>query len=400
MEEQRGDVNAPETERPEIAEILLAAVWHDRLKIILLTIAGTLIATGFAFLVPNEYTSIAQLMPPDQATISGISTLSMMGGTTSSLPSISSNLISARTPGQTAIGILTSRTSLDAIASRLDLLHLYHCRYEMDARKALLSSTAIVEDKKTGIISIAVTDKDAVRARDMAKAYIDELNSLLGKVASSSARKERLFLEDRLKILKSERDDTARQLSEFSSHNATIDPQNQGIVTVRATQQLIDQLAVSEARMSELKESYNADNPRVKSLGARIATLHSQINVASGRADAKGSGKAGVMPSLRELPILGATYFDLHQQLEMQEVLYETLTRQYELAKVQEAKELAAIKVLDEPEVAERKSLPHRSYYMLGGCFVSALFSMSWVVGRAFWKRSDGWNSMRAMLKG
>ena len=91
-------------------------------------------------------------------------------------------------------------------------------------------------------------------------------------------------------------------------------------------------------------------------------------------------------PSLRELPILGVTYSDLSRQLMMQESIYETLTRQYELAKVQEAKEIPPVKILDEPEVAERKSSPHRADIVILAAVLSAIAGITWVLASTLWK--------------
>jgi capsular polysaccharide biosynthesis protein len=95
--------------------------------------------------------------------------------------------MSARTPGGTFIGILDSQTAQDDIINRFDLRRVYHRKFYFDTRKILTERTAIVEDKKSGIISIAVTDRDPNRARDLAEAYVEELNKLVNKVSTSSA---------------------------------------------------------------------------------------------------------------------------------------------------------------------------------------------------------------------
>ena len=104
-------------------------------------------------------------------------------------------------------------------------------------------------------------------------------------------------------------------------------------------------------------------------------------------------------PSLRELPILGVTYSDLSRQLMMQENIYETLTKQYELAKVEEAKEIPPVKVLDEPEVAERKSLPHRLIIVALGTVLSAFAGIAWVFVGKLWESTKDSHSTRTATK-
>jgi uncharacterized protein involved in exopolysaccharide biosynthesis len=108
-----------------------------------------------------------------------------------------------------------------------------------------------------------------------------------------------------------------------------------------------------------------------------------------GKVDGADQKSDQLYPSIRELPILGVTYSDLSRQLAMQEGIYEILTKQYELAKVQEAKEIPTIKVLDEPQVPERKSSPHRSLIVLVGVLVSAFAGIMWIVACKLWEITD-----------
>ena len=166
-------------------------------------------------------------MPPDQQALSSTSMLSALAGA-GPAASLGGGLMSTRTPGGTFIGILDSQTAQDDIIDRFDLRRVYHCKFYIDARKTLTERTAIDEDKKSGIISIAVTDRDPNRARDIAKAYIEELDKLVNSLSTSSARREREFLEQRLKSIKSDLDASSVALSQFSSRNATMNPQSQG----------------------------------------------------------------------------------------------------------------------------------------------------------------------------
>jgi capsule polysaccharide export protein KpsE/RkpR len=307
-------------------------------------------------------------------------------------PGLGGSLMSTRTPGQMAIGILTSRTAQDAIINRYDLKIIYHCKFYTDARQALTAQTTITEDKKTGIVSIEVTDRNPRLARDLAKAYVDELDVLLNTVSTSSARRERIFLEERLKSLKSDLDTTSNKLSQFSSRNATINPQTQGQALLQSATNLQSQLIVSQSELNGLKAQYSDDNVRVREARARIDELQKQLRkMGSTEESLDGTDlKAGQLyPSIRELPILGATYSDLSRQLVMQESIYETLVRQYEIAKVEEAKEISTIKVLDEPELPERKSWPHRSAIVIFGSLVSTFVGAMWIIARKMWEITD-----------
>jgi capsule polysaccharide export protein KpsE/RkpR len=384
-------------------EILIAelgmVIWQRRHWLAKVIGLGVLVAIGIALLIPNKYTSTAQLMPPDAQSLSSTSMLSALAGAGSIAPSLAGGLMSARTPGGTFIGILDSQTAQDDIINRFDLRRVYHCKLYFDARKILTERTTIVEDKKSGIISIAVMDRDRYRARDLAEANVEELDKLVNRVSTSSARRERIFLEERLKSIKSALDASSRAFSQFSSRNATMDPQKQGEATVEAAGKLQGELIAAQSELSGLKAQYTDDNMRVREVRGRIDELQRQLRKMSGVGDnVNGADLTAdqLLPSVRKLPLLGLTYYDLYRQVTMQDTIYQTLTKQYELAKVQEAKEIPTVKVLDEPDVPERKSSPHRMTIVALGFLLSALAGITWILASALWDLTYGPHPVKA----
>jgi len=158
---------------------LVAAIWQRRRWLAKVTGLGLLFATGIAFLIPNTYTSKAQLMPPDPQALANTSTLNVLAGTGAIAPSLTGGLMNMRSPSGTFIGILYSQTAQDDIINRFDLRRIYNRKLYIDTRKILTKRTTIVDDKKSGIISISVMDRDRYRARDLAQAYIEELDKLV-----------------------------------------------------------------------------------------------------------------------------------------------------------------------------------------------------------------------------
>ena len=375
-----------------IAELGIV-IWRRRRWLAKVIGLGTLVTIGIALLIPNKYTSTAQLMPPDPQVLSSTSMLSALAGTGSIAPSLAGGLMSARTPAGTFIGILDSQTAQDDIINRFDLRRVYYRKLYVDTRKILTERTTIVEDKKSGIISIAVMDRDRYRARDLAEAYVEELDKLVNKESTSSARRERIFLEERLKSIKSDLDTSSRALSQFSSRNATMDPQKQGEATVEAAGKLQGELIAAESELSGLKAQYTDDNMRVREIRGRIDELQRQLRKMGGVGeDVNGADLKTdqLLPSVRKLPLLGFTYYDLYRQVAMQDTIYQTLTKQYELAKVQEAKEIPPVKVLDEPDVPERKSSPPRAIIVALGFLLSALAGIAWILASALWDLTYG----------
>jgi uncharacterized protein involved in exopolysaccharide biosynthesis len=382
-----------------IAELGMV-IWQRRRWLAKVIGLGVLVAVGIALLIPNKYTSTAQLMPPDPQALSSTSILSALAGTGSIAPTLAGGLMNGRTSGGTFIGILDSQTAQDDIINRFDLRRVYHCKFYVDARKILTERTSIVENNKSGIISIAVTDRDPNRARDLDEAYVEELDKLINKVSTSSARRERIFLEGRIKSVKSDLDASSRALSQFSSRNATMDPQKQGEATVEAAGKLQGELIAAQSELSGLKAQYTDDNMRVREVRGRIDELQRQLRKMSGAGDnVNGADLTAdqLLPSVRKLPLLGLTYYDLYRQVTVQDTIYQTLTKQYELAKVQEAKEIPAVKVLDKPGMPERKSSPPRGIIILLGFVLSAMVGTTWILVSVLWDLTDDSHPMKAV---
>ena len=352
-------------------------------------LAGLVLSGILAFVIPPEYKSTAQLMPPDAGSFSGTGLMAIAAGVTSaSALGAASNLIGGRTQGATFVGVLTSRTVQDDIIDRFHLREVYGLDTRMGARKKLGRRTSADEDRKSGIITISVIDNDPERARDIAAAYVGELNKLVAQVSTSSARNERVFLESRLKAVKDDLDAVSRNLGNFSSRNATFDLETQGRSMLEAAAKVQAEIMVAESELRGLESTYGAENARVRAAGARLAELQRQLKTFSGTHNetAASLGDDQLYPSVRKLPMLGLTYTDLYRQARIQEAVYEILTKQYELSKVQEAKELPSVKVLDAPDVPEKKIFPPRLAFTAVGGLLALLFALTWLALAEYWE--------------
>jgi uncharacterized protein involved in exopolysaccharide biosynthesis len=288
-----------------------------------------------------------------------------------------------RTPGQTAIGIIGSRSSMDAIIAKFDLARVYHSHHSEDTRKSLSKYTDLQEDKKSGIITISVTDTDKGRAQAIAAEYIAQLDSIVNHLGESSAGRERVFLQQRLAEVKAQLDQSSQQLSQFSSRNATMDPAKQGQAMVESAARLQGELIAAQSELSALETTYAPASPQARQAQARVGQLQSKLNGVTGNGSqsaATTAGDAAGLPSLRRIPVLGATYLELYRKVEAEATLYEMLSKQYELTRIQEAKEIPPVRVLDAPSVPDKHSSPHRSIIVLIAAVASFLGAISWIL--------------------
>jgi uncharacterized protein involved in exopolysaccharide biosynthesis len=388
-------VGAPRHE-PSALVNCAAILWRERRWLARVTAVGGLLTLLMALLVPNRYESSTRLMSPDmrgsasEALMTGL--LSRTGGG-GGLVGLGANLLGIDNTGAIFIGVLNSRTVADNLVKRFDLKKVYGNRRDQDARAELAGRTTISEDRKTEIITIAVEDRDPQRAAALAAAYVDELNNLLVQVNTSSAHRERVFIEDRLKVVRPELDIAAKQLSDFSTQTTTLDPKEQGKAMLEGVATLQGELIANETQLRGLQQIYTGNNVRIRSLQARIGELRHQLELLRGSgaepSPGPGDGDDSSYPSFRRLPALGATYADLYREVKLREVVFETLTQQYEMAKIAEAKEIPSVKVLDPANLPEKKSGPHRALITLLGVFLSFAFGTIFVIGRAAWKQVD-----------
>ena len=227
-----GEVSLPEPPLEDTREWQadqLRLLWGRRRFFFRAVAVGLLVSTLVAFLIPKSYTSTTQLMPPDPQSTSGMAMMAAMaakGG--GGLAGVAGDLLGLKSSGALFIGVLRSETSQDRLVEQFDLKRVYSARLSIDARMRLDENTSISEDKKSGIITISVTDHSPQRAAALANAYVDELNSRASELSTSSAHREREFLEERLKVSKRDLDDASNQLAQFSSKNNTLDIQQEG----------------------------------------------------------------------------------------------------------------------------------------------------------------------------
>lgn len=373
--------------------VRLRRLWDERRFLSRCAGLGLVLATALAFLIPSRYESSAQLMPPDTESSGSMALLAAFSGQASGLGAIASELLGLKSTGGLFMGVLKSRTVQDKIIDRFDLKKVYGVRLEEKARQKLTDNTVILEDKKSGIIKLTVTDRSPQRVAAIAGAYVTELDHLMVQLSTSSARRERIFLEQRLSGVKEDLESAEKDFGQFASKNATVDISEQAKAMVGAAATLEGQLIAAESELEGLKQIYTDSNVRVRTIQARIAELRRQLQNLGGKAGSASSSRqatsASLYPSLRELPVLGVPYADLFRRLKLEEAIFETLTKEYEIAKVQEAKEIPTVKVLDSPEVPEQKSFPPRLLIILSGTLGILILGIAWVFGTARWKEID-----------
>jgi capsule polysaccharide export protein KpsE/RkpR len=270
---------AGETLSTKIARFLRTC-WLRRKVILVLVAAGVLISILYAFSLPNIYTSTTTLMPPDN--VSPYSAIMSALSPNSPAAELGSSALGLNTPGDLFISILESRDVEDGLISRFNLAQYYKTRLNEDTRRSLAGDTSIEEDRKSGIITISVKARNPVFAATLANGYVDELSRVVNDNTTFAARRERIFLEERVKEVKEKLDETAKDLSQFSTRSGAVDVPSQTKSMVDEGLKLQAELIDGRSQLAALRETYSEDSVRVRALEAHNAELQRELGKMSG----------------------------------------------------------------------------------------------------------------------
>jgi capsule polysaccharide export protein KpsE/RkpR len=407
--QQRGKQGPPPAIPAKATWVENASLFWDYRRIFARVAAIVFVFTILmALLMPKEYTSVARIMPPEQGGNSAALLAAVLGRSSAvgsagggGLAGLAGSLLGAKNNGALFAALLHSGTVSGHLIDRFDLQRVYHRRYREDTAKRLGHLTKITEDIKSGVITVAVTDETRDRARDLAQGYVDELNNLLAKVNTSSAHREREFIEQRLNTVQSELQRAQLELSDFSSKNTTIDIREQTRATVDAGAKLEGQLIAGESELDSLRQIYGNQNVRVRAAQARNATLQRELQRANGRSDQEPDGQdidaSHPYPALRQLPQLGVRWANLYRNVRIHETVFDLLSEEYELARIEEVKAIPTVSLVDVPGLPERKSGPHRTLIVLISTLLSMVLTAAFLLARRSWLAMEAGDPRRVL---
>src|SRR5690348_2040326 len=394
----------------------LRLLWAHRSFLARVLAVGLVISCVIAFLIPSSYESTAKLMPPDQGA-GGLGILTALagriggdsgsssGGGSGGLAGLAGDILGLKTSGDLFIGVIESRTARDDIITKFDLRRVYSLypwasSWE-DTRKKLEGHTDVSSDRKSGIITIKVTDHNPRRAAAMAQEYVAELDHIVTTSNTSAAHRERVFLESRLSEVKQDLESAEKDFSQFASKNTAINIPEQGKAMIAAAAELEGQLIAAQTQLESVRQIYSDGNVRVREAQARVNELRQQLERITGQPAGGTASRAKApeseYPSIRQLPILGVNYADLYRRTKIEEAVFGSLTQEYELAKVEEAKETPSVKVLDAPNLPGKKSGPPRLLISLGGMILAGAFGVLWIFEVENWRRMDAQDPGKAL---
>ncbi len=347
----------------DLIEVLTTLAKHKTL-LITLPIVSALLAFCISLLLPNIYSAKAVLMTPQQGQSGSAALLGQLGG----LAGAAGGALGIKNPADMYVGLLKSRTIADRLIERFDLQKIYDEKLASTTRKTLATNTSLMAGKD-GFITIEVEDEDPKRATAIANAYPEELRALSRTLAVTEASQRRLFFEKQLLQAREELTKAEFELQKTQEKTGVIQLEGQAKAIIEGIAQLRAQIAAKEVQLGTMRTFATGQNPEYLRAQQDLAGLRSQLK---NREQESGS-KEGSMVSSGKVPQIGLENLRKIREVKYHEAIMEIMARQFELAKVDEAKDAALIQVVDIAIEPDRKIKPKRSMIVLAA-FLIAFF--------------------------
>lgn len=355
---------------------LLKEIWSGRRVVMLSTAVVGAAALAVAMSLPPMFTARTVVMPPQQqssglaAALGSLGAIAGVGGGSA-----------LKNPNDLYIGILKSRRVADSLIKRFDLKARFEVKTMVEAR-LLLDGKASIQSAKSGLIDIAVEDKDPVFAANLANAFVEELKQVNQSLAVTDAAKRRFFFERQLKDVRSDLAAAETRLEQLQKNTGLILPEGQVANVIRVTADLKARISAKEIQLAAMRSFATDKNPDFVRAQEELTALRHQLEQLS----ATESNEAGLLPGAAKLPENGLAYLRALREVKYQEALLEVMAKQYELARIDEARDSSLIQVLDMATPPDRKSGPKRAMIAVVGTLLGALFGTAYVLFKA-WRR-------------
>lgn len=365
--------------KPGKCDVLDWLIVLSRRKRIILrtTLAAAVLATIVAFVVPNRYTATAKILPPQQSQSLAASMIGQLGAL-GPMAAMAQKDLGLKNPSDLYVGMLRSRTVADALIRRFDLLRVYREKKMSGARKDLENASGIVVGKE-GFVSISVEDKDRSRAPQVANAYVEELRKLTQDLAVTEAGQRRIFFERQLELAKNNLADAEQALKATEQKTGLIQLDGQAKAIIESVVKLRAAIAAKEVQLHAMRLFSTEQNPDVLMGEQQLSGLRAQLTLlekqSGGPGDIVGNAPGNVQVPVGNVPEAGLQYVRKLRDLKYAETIFELLAKQYEAARLDEAKTAAVIQVVDPALEPDRKSSPPRTLIVVLAALLGFLSS-------------------------
>jgi tyrosine-protein kinase Etk/Wzc len=363
---------------PSPLDLLILLAAHKRILIRTIVVAAVL-ATATAFLLPVRYEAKIILMPPQQNSSMSSALMNQLGNL-SSLASLATGGLSLKNQGDMYVALLTSRTVEDAMIQRFGLMQEYGKKKMSDTRDKFESRTTALASSKDGMIRITVEDRDPKRAAELANGYVEEFRKLSAQLAITEAARRRLFFEGQLKQAKDELADAEEAMKRTQQSTGVLQIDSQARSLIESAALLRGQVVAKQVQIQGMRSFAAEDNPNLILAKQELAALQAQLARLGGSQE---DGGSDLMLSKGRASQAGLEYLRRLREVKYRETVFALLAKEFEIAKLDEAREGAIVQVVDPAVPPDKRSFPPRTLLILGTTLVAGFLAAFWIILRA-----------------
>jgi tyrosine-protein kinase Etk/Wzc len=378
----------PDDEELDLIE-LFGLLLRRKLSILKFAVVAAVLTAIAVLIMRPYYTGEATFLPPNSMSSGPSGLMGQLGA----IGMAGSALGGLKDPSQIYVGILGSRSVADDLIKQFDLQNVYKTKKLSQTEKVLKAHTKVLSGKDT-IVVITVEDHDPKRAADMANAYLAALHKQNDRIALTEAGQKRLFFEQQLEREKNSLADAEVALTETMQKSGLIQPGGQAQLQIETIAQTQAEISSREVQLAAMSQAATSQNPDVIRLHSEIDGLKEQLNRLENAGGKTGAGNVEIPTS--KVPELTLTYIRKARDVKYHETLYELLLRQYESAKLDEARSAPLMQVVDYAVVPDTKTGPARTVLTLLGFLVGGMVGAIWVVVREALQRRSGFQKPRS----
>jgi uncharacterized protein involved in exopolysaccharide biosynthesis len=360
--------------------------------------AAFVISLIVSFLIPKTYMATARILAPQESR-PGLP--SLISGVEDSLMGLAADLTGNQTPAALYVGILKSRSVADALNQKFKLKELYGLRYIEDVYSKLADCSIIEISKREQLITVSVKDRDPQGAADMANAYVDILGRINRKLSSTQGKRKRIFLEKRLKEVRHNLEKAETDLKAFQEQYHLVALEEQAKVIIEGAAEIKSEIVAAQTELEVYKQFGTEKQIEAVMLKAKIEELQKQLKaMEQGEAPAAGDANSpitakgpGFYIPFADLPRLGMELMRLTREAKVQEKLFALISAQYEMAQIEEVKDVNTVQVLDPAVAPQKKYGPRRRAIIVTS---TALVLMASVFLAFLMEYTGGWQAISA----
>jgi len=361
---------------------LLIVVAERRRMVLLVTAACAILSVVIAFLLPNWYTATVVLLPPQQNSSVGSAIASQLGNL-GPMAALAGGSLGLKSPNDMYVSMMKGQSVEDKMIDDYDLRREYRQRLMSDARKAFEKHATVDGTGKDGLIRVSVEDRNPVRAAQLANAYVEHFQGLSQTLAITEASQRRLFFEKQLVQTKNSLADAevALQRTEQTSGLIQIDSQAKALIESAAS--LRAQIAAKEVQVQAMQTYATGQNSQVIQAQQELESMRAQLEKLGGSVD---TANSLIVPK-GKLTEAGLDYVRKLREVKYNEAIFDILARQFEIAKLDEAKEGALVQVVDPAIPPDRKSSPKRTIIVIVSIVAGFFLGILAALVQAAWAR-------------